>query len=194
MIMGCQSKLIKPKKFKKQPKFSINEITTFNKFEGLLIEECKIVEDEATLTHLNHSPIESHLLDDFEDGDQEIKYCKEYNTAEMSKKSTRKLKLTKCEQFNDTNPFEVLIDNHEEEFKDILSRNIILKTPKQCLKKCRRCNFKKRTCVLDKSSCKAIKHQCFKCNKRGHYPQSHYCKADQRSKSSDKLKEELIFM
>ena len=64
MKMGGQNKLIKPKKFKRQPKFFVNEIKTLNKFEGLLIEECKILEDETNLILLNHSPIVSPLLED----------------------------------------------------------------------------------------------------------------------------------
>ena len=46
MKIQCQNRMIKPKKFKRQPRSPVNEITTFNKFEGLPIEECNIVEVE----------------------------------------------------------------------------------------------------------------------------------------------------
>ena len=79
-------------------------------------------------------------------------------------------------RFETRNRFEALIDNTEEDVTEIIKRNIILRTPKHCLKKCRRCKFKKRTCNLDSSTCKAIKNFCVKCKKTGHYPQSSYCK------------------
>ena len=103
----------------------------------------------------------------------------------------RTIKLTK---FFDNNQFEILVDNPEEGIRDIIARTVILRTPKHCLKKCKRCNFKKRTCVIDSYSCKVIQQNCLKCNKKGHFPQSPYCKAQKRSKATKetKLKIETI--
>ena len=103
----------------------------------------------------------------------------------------RTIKLTK---FFDNNQFEILVDNPEEGINDIIARTVILRTPKHCLKKCKRCNFKKRTCVIDSYSCKVIQQNCLKCNKKGHFPQSPYCKAQKRSKATKetKLKKERI--
>ena len=159
MRMQLQNKLIKPKRFKRQPKHPVNVIKTFNQFESLPIEECNMAEVE-------NNTQEKYDVTDIETDQKKIGI-------------TKKLKLTK---FFDNNPFEVLMDNHEEGIKNIITRNVILNTPKHCLKKCKRCNFKKRTCVFDSSSCKAVQQCCFKCKKKGHYPQSPYCEAKKRSK------------
>ena len=169
-----QNKMIKPKKFKRQLRFPVNVISTFNKFEGLLIEECNLVETEEKTTVMYQGNITQEI---YQETDKEIDEIQIHKSKKM-----------KWKKFCSENPFEVFMDNHEEGINNIINRNVILKTPKHCLKKCKRCNFKKRTCVFDSSSCKAIQQRCFKCNKKGHYPQSSFCKAWKRSKTSKEKK------
>ena len=171
MRMQGQSIMIKPKKFTRQPRSPVNVIKTFNKFTGLSTEDCNIVEQKDNSSYQGNITQEKY----------DVKHTDEIRIS--NKKSM------KWRQFFDKNQFEVLIDNHEVGIKDIITRTVILKTPKHCLKKCKRCNFKKRTCVFKSSSCKAIQQWCFKCNKKGHYPQSPYCKANKRSKSTQESKE-----
>ena len=156
MRVQGQSKLIKPKKFKRQPRSPVNVIKTFNKFEILSIEECNMVEVENYYSYQENNTQGNYDVTD----------------RETDQKKIGNKKTLKWTTFFDINPFEVLMDNHEEGIKDIVRRNVILKTPKHCLKKCKRCNFKKRTCFVDSSTCKAAQQWCFKCNKKGHYPQS----------------------
>ena len=90
------------------------------------------------------------------------------------------------QQFETMNPFNILT----EECLEDTSSNVNMKLdPKRLLKKCRYCNFKKRSCALNSSSCVAQIKRCFKCKKRGHYPQSMCCKAN---KTSKKVKVENI--
>ena len=173
MIQG-QSKIIKPKKFKRKPRYPVNVITTFNKFEGLPIDECLMVEIEK----MDNSGYQENTS----------KENNEKNVKNVKKRDQKKISNTaNWTKYFDKNKFEVLNDNHEEGIKEIISRNDILKTPKHCLKKCRRCNFKKRNCVLDSSSCKAIQQRCFQ-NKKGHHSQSPYCKVKKRSKFTQQIK------
>ena len=151
-----QSKLIKPKRFTRQSRSPVKVIKTFNKFESLAIEECNIVEVEK-----NYCYQENNRQEKYDVTDKETDQKKMFNS--------KTLKWTK---FFDNNPFEILMDNHEEGIKDIVKRNVILMTPKHCLKKCKRCNFKKRTCLFDSSTCKAAQQWCFNCTKKGYYHQS----------------------
>ena len=165
-----QTKMIKPKKFRRQHGSPANVVSTFNKFDGLTIEDCNLVETEKK-DEVIYQKIST------QENDEEI-------DKEIDQLEIQKIKRMKWKKFFNENLFEVLKDNHEESISDIITRNVILKTPKHCLKKCKRCNFKKRTCIFDASSCKAIQQMCLKCNKKGHYPQSPYCKASKRSKPS----------
>ena len=107
------------------------------------------------------------------------------------KKETFKFKTVEfinddsLEQFETPNPFKCLDILTEDCLEDTRSKWNMRLDPKRLLKKCRYCNFKKRSCDLNSYSCVAQIKRCFKCNKKGHYPQSMCCKA---SKTSKKVK------
>jgi hypothetical protein len=78
-------------------------------------------------------------------------------------------------------------------------------TQKRFLKKCRNCNFKKLSCILNPSSCMAQQKNCFKCGKKGHFPQSMNCKTKIKSqkqkrgqvyekRSSTKISKEVLLL
>ena len=87
------------------------------------------------------------------------------------------------------NQYSVLTDNPEESVQKIKRRNELLQTSKQFLKKCKRCCFKKRSCLVDSASCNALSQHCFKCNKKGHFPQSLNCKARNKKVAEQSYKE-----
>ena len=91
------------------------------------------------------------------------------------------------------NRYSLLTDNPEFEIEKLIQRNLILKTSKKTLKKCRFCNFKKRSCLLDPDQCKALHSQCFKCNKKGHFPASIKCQIHKRIKRKSLQKQVIIY-
>ena len=91
------------------------------------------------------------------------------------------------EQFETANPFECLNSINEDSLETVLDINM-KSVPKKQLKKCRYCNYKKRSCDASSSSCIARIKICFKCGKRGHYPQSMCCRS---SKTSQKAKVDI---
>jgi hypothetical protein len=83
------------------------------------------------------------------------------------------------------NPLQVLENNEDEDLDSIIR---IKKMPKQLLKKCKYCHFKKRSCVLNPSLCSARNLTCFKCDRKGHFPQSICCKINKKSQKLKKIK------
>ena len=171
-----QSKMTKQKKSKRFIESPANAIKIRNMFESLPIEEF----DSVDIKIIDLSDSEAN---------------KSENLSEILKEkekliqNVRKVVIKKgWKKFESKNRFEVLEDNPEEDVTEMIKRNIILNTPKHCLKKCRRCKFKKRTCTLDPLTCQAIKRFCIKCKKTGHYPQSSYCKAEEYEKKGSKSK------
>ena len=90
------------------------------------------------------------------------------------------------------NRYSLLTDNPEFEVEKLIERNLILKTSKKKLKKCRFCNFQKRSCLLDPDQCKALHSQCFKCNKKGHFPASIKCQTHKKIKRKILQKQVII--
>ena len=158
-----QSKMIKPKRFKRFIKLPNNTLKTVNRFLILPIDECNIVEGD-----ISQSDSDMIKFKNVRKGQDEHKSTK----LPIKKEAEKGWKM-----FETINRFEALVDNTEEDVIEIIKRNIILNTPKHCLKKCNRCKFKKRTCTLDSSTCQAIQRCCVRCGKNGHYPQSFYCKS-----------------
>ena len=89
-------------------------------------------------------------------------------------------------QFETSNPFKLLGIMNEDYLERTVSKVNLKSVPKCSLKKCRYCNYKKRSCGISSSSCVARIKKCFKCGKRGHYPQSMCCKANKTSQSHKK--------
>ena len=132
--------------------------------------------------------------------DDQWSTVKKKNKVKSMKQSRKKVFTLKKDliHFTTPNPYKVLEDSDEEilpiliakiknkqiETKQIKSKQI----RKRFLKKCRYCHFKKRSCSLDPSSCEAQSKNCFKCGKRGHFPQSLNCKAKVESQKRKKAK------
>ena len=132
--------------------------------------------------------------------DDQWSMVKKKNKVKSMKQSRKKVFTLKKDliHFTTPNPYKVLEDSDEEilpiliakiknkqiETKQIKSKQI----RKRFLKKCRYCHFKKRSCSLNPSSCEAQSKNCFKCGKRGHFPQSLNCKAKVESQKSKKAK------
>ena len=100
--------------------------------------------------------------------------------ADVQNRKKKKKKTDNLSMFTVINRYSVLEDNPEFDVDKIIQRNMILKTSKKKLKKCRYCNFKKRSCLLDFENCKALQSHCFQCNKKGHFPRSIKCKSKRR--------------
>ena len=111
------------------------------------------------------------------------------NKATFKFKTVEMVKDDSLKQFETVNPFKWFETLDEDCLEDAVSEVNMKSEPKHLLKKCRYCNYKKRSCDVDSFSCVAWIKKCFKCGKRGHYPQSMCCKA---SKSSQKVKLRLI--
>ena len=100
--------------------------------------------------------------------------------ADVLNKKKKKKKTDNLRMFTVMNRYSVLEDNPEFDIDKIIQRNMILKTSKKQLKKCRYCDFKKRSCLLEFENCKALQSHCFQCNKKGHFPRSILCKSKRR--------------
>ena len=144
-----QSKMIKPKKFKRFIESPTNNLKTMNRFSSLPIEECNSVESEIK-DQSDREPVKFN----------DIRQSR--NEFENKRMTAKKVIVNGWKRFETRNRFEALVDNPEEDPTEIIKRNQILNTPKHCLRKCSRCKFKKRTCTLDSSTCQAIKRNCFK--------------------------------
>ena len=117
--------------------------------------------------------------------------CKKQKRAEVRSKKNRKSDSLGI--FSVTNRYSLLEDNPEFEMERLMWRNKILITSKKKLKKCKFCNFKKRSCLLDPEQCKALYSQCFKCNKKGHFPASVNCQTHKKIKGKRLQKQVIIY-
>ena len=163
----------KSKQQKKKQREQSFELNTFNRFEVFKNDtECETIEDIQ----------------------EERKIFKALSAKKSSKVNVRKrIKSTPCviqspevkvKKINRSlihlehkNRFDVLEDNPEEDVQRILKRRHLISVSRHSLKKCNKCCFKKRNCLVDPSTCKALQSCCFTCGKKGHYPQSLFCKA-----------------
>ena len=136
--------MIKPKKSKRFIKLPVNAIKVRNMFESLQIEECDIVEIKIIDLCDNEANTSDYLSESLKEKEKLNLNAGKYDIKKGWKK------------FESKNRFEVLEDNPEENVIEMIKRNIILNTPKHCLKRCRQCKFKKRTCTLDPLTCQAI--------------------------------------
>ena len=187
-------------------------INTTNKIEALMKRakiEIEENEDESVLE--NCDPVAPNSIH----GTERSKKGKKRNSSKITNKikvnetnsihgTERSIKVKKCnsskitnkikvkenkaekwvDHFVTPNPFIIVENNAEEDLDSMIQ---IKKMPKHLLKKCKHCNFKKRSCVLDPSSCSALNETCFKCDKKGHFPQSICCKINKKSKKWKKI-------
>ena len=147
---------VKSKRDKKRTGVTSNMIKTCNVFEALDETECMVEEYTVKISKNNFAE----------------KFKKEENDTIKSK--TQFEQNIRCDQnlkfFVTQNRFALL--------EDIINEDLIRK---RNLKKCRKCNNKKRSCYLDSFSCQASEKNCFRCNKKGHFPQSSNCKTKRKS-------------
>ena len=124
-----QNKMIKPKNIQRFIQSPTKTPKIMNRFVTLLIEECNAIESDIQ----DQSDRETVTF---------IEIRKNQNEHEKRKRMPVKKVVEKgWKRFETRNRFEALIDNTEEDVTEIIKRNIILRTPKHCLKKCRRCKF-----------------------------------------------------
>ena len=163
------------------PRQSLN---IFNKFKILEEdEEILVCNEDLELPQVIESEAEMKNLD---------MNLSEYKSKKKSKKleektrsqnamfSVKKRKMYCISKHKTDNSFQLLEDIEDENIEEIIRKVKLVKTPKRKLKKCRLCNQKRRSCHLDPTKCPARNHNCFSCNKIGHFRKSLCCKKNRR--------------